>query len=769
MPTLMQKIQQGNTRRDQSGQLTNETPEELQTLSGKMGLQSSPITPLGAQTIGANPDQAKMAGTPSQKNASLAASVQPGQSLQDTLRRNQGNQTTQANVGQQASQQKSEELKNLGGIGDRVQGFIEAQRQKLAAATQAAQTPEVQAAQTFNGKDVSQIKPLLAQLRANPSDQNLMLQVNQALGYDAKTQLDPSQINQLYESSVDAIARAGAGNVDSDLTVKDLVSMGDFGYDEAELSHLLGIPQEQVGAMNVAQIRDRVAQIQQQEYSGTQQLEQQSQSGNVGAAERALAREGAREASRVGTRSSEADIAHLQDQIAKGDQVQFGGKQYSVEDLLQDDTISGIIGDYLNSAPGSPERTQLEQTEPALAQFVQKNQTLLDEASKNLQSGAQTFQQTQAYNQQLAAGLPENLAKLLVPEAGSLSATKIDPNTRPLLKYIQQDPGAAQLIQGVDDHDAQALTSLNENQLGQLFGNGGQGWKNYQETRTRTDQMRKAVDTAPGPDAMTSAAFGGSVPGYSSLKDNFNKQKEASSLGLPDSAGDYKSVTDSSGNLLDADGIRKRFDDQVGSYSLQDSLAGKQPGGTFQAPQDASNSWNSDQKKLYDGLADAASDGHIDSSELVRSPLTVADILGIANVRAPAFGSPSDFSKGIAEKTTQEVGKKYDLNSLQGLIQAQAEMDKVRTQLVDKLRDTGNASSAIDAFGSGMSDLSRRIDAAKQTAQSPNQEAMKKAQDDWDKKYQGVYKDEYGHWVKKVGDRLSPVSLAATSIPERPK
>lgn len=759
MPTLLQKVQQGSTRRDASGQLTQETPEELQSLSGKMGLQAAPITPLGAQTLGANPDQAKMAGTPAQKNASLAASVQPSNSLQDTLRRNEGNQNQTATAGQAASQQKSQELQNLGGIGDRVAGFIEKQRQNLAAATQAAQTPEVQAAQTFNGKDVSQIKPLLAQLRANPTDQNLMLQVNQALGYDTKTQLDPSQIDQLYESSVDAIARAGAGNVDNDLTVDDLTGMKDFGYDKPELANLLGLPEDQVGQMSVANIRDRISQIQSDEYSNSQKLEQQASSGQLGAAERALAREGARGSSRVGERSSEADVSNLENQIAKGDQVQFGGNTYSVEDLLKDDTISGIISDYLNSAPGSPERAQLEKTEPQLTGFIQKNQNILDEASKSLQSGAATFQDTQSYNQNVAAQLPPNLAQLVAPEAGALSASKIDVDSKPLLKYIQSNPAVTQYLQGIDDRDAQAVASLDKDQLSQLFDNNGEQWQMYQQAKAQIDTQMAQARQARNPQQIAELVSGGTVSDLGAIQQSYSQQKNSKLLGFGTS-GDYSQLdTDGDGNIDSPESLLQNYKDRVGSYSIQDSLAGKDPGkGALSVP--APSKLSEDQQGIYDKLNPALADGKVDANELANSGLSSDQMLSL-DFRAPGF-SGTNISSTLAKKASSEILSKYNVQDPAQAAQAYAELTAKRGTLADAVSQKGGqGSDVVAAMSTDLTNLSNILNKGKADTENAAK-ADKLAK--WNSLYGNYKQDRFGRWYEEVNG----IAQYRNTPPERP-
>lgn len=70
MATLADTLKK-QTVRGPGGQLSETTPEELQSLTDKAGLQAPPLTPLGGAMIGANPDQQKMIIRKAQK---LAAS-----------------------------------------------------------------------------------------------------------------------------------------------------------------------------------------------------------------------------------------------------------------------------------------------------------------------------------------------------------------------------------------------------------------------------------------------------------------------------------------------------------------------------------------------------------------------------------------------------------------------------------------------------------------------------------------------------------------------
>lgn len=523
MPSLAQTLQANKNKtltRDANGNLVEGSQQGLQDLAQQQGLAAPPTTPLGAGLIGANPDQQKMMGTPAQKNAAITLASNPQQNLQTAVR--EGQIRTQATGAEQQGFQKSQAMKDLGQMGDRVNDFINSQRANLEAAAPATggQGVAVGAASEFNGQAVTtDTQSLLAQLRADPTNQDLMLKVNQALGYDANTQLAPAQVDQLYQDATSAIAGGGAGVVANNLTAQDLVNNPQFGYDLPTLSSLLGVPQDQLVGMSVSQIHDQVSKVMTDEFSKSQALSQKAQSGELGQAERGAAQQLGKEASATGVRASEADVAHLEQQISNADQVQFNGKAYKVDDLLKDDTISGIISDYMNSGPDSQTRADLDKNEPALSDFIKKNQAVLADASSQLQQGAQTFQDTQAYNKGLSniggMQLSDDLAKAVIPGWGELHASKITPEAVPLLDMASgmnpdQQKAMVTAINTQASKDptfGTQLGSLNEKELNGLqIGVPGGNFEKYINTKDNNTKIQslQPADTA----GIYKAAFG---------------------------------------------------------------------------------------------------------------------------------------------------------------------------------------------------------------------------------------------------------------------
>lgn len=576
---------QGQLKRGPGGQLTQETPEELQSLAGQAGLQAPPITPLGTAIIGANKDQQKMAGTPAQKQAALSLAAQPvEQGLSGAVRRMQAR--SQMTGEEQQQKEKSQDMMNLGSLGDRVTSFIDSQRQKLQTQAQAPTTQTnalgVTSASTFQGKDVSSIKSKLDQFRKEPNNQQLLLEINQALGYNINTQLSPEQVNDLYESAVDTITRGGAGIIDNDLTVQDLLDTGNLGYTPEELSQLLGKPANQISNLSVGQLRSEIERVGQEEFSRTQELEQQAQSGTLGLAERQLARQAGREMSATGIRATEADYSNMEQQIQNADMVQFGGKEYKVDELLQDETISNIIKDYMEAAPGSPIREQVDKLEPALKQFIEKNSAVLQEASAAMQAGAQEFRAIQEANKGLtrfADGLqisPELAAKV-IPGYGQLSAARIDRAAVPFLAAMDSVPNQAaainqisELEQSFGDTFTDQLAGLTKQEILTLKPGKSDGplekWATTQELRQRVEK------TSPNDlDSLYQIQYGINANTANSFRKEGNRRSVLGvETGLPS-------------DILDPSSLYENVKSAVPSATLADAARGYNP--TFQQKQ----------------------------------------------------------------------------------------------------------------------------------------------------------------------------------------
>lgn len=629
MATLKDRL---NTYRA-NGTLADTSDEELQNLTKSAGLQAAPITPLGATMIGANPQVAKMAGTPQQKDASLAQSAMPNpqNNLSDVLRRQQAR--NQATGQEQQSIQKSDEMRNLGQLGDRVSQFIDAQRQKLT--DQAGQVKERQVADTLqaaSGQDLGQLKEDLKAFQANPNDMNTLLRINTALGRNTNSVLDPKEVDSLYKSTVDTIASQGAANIDDSLQVEDLIGLSTFGYDLPTLSGLLNVDQNQLSKMTVGQLRNEINRVGTEEFNKTNQLEQQATSNQLGQAERGLARQSTREASATGTRASEADYTNLEHSIANADQVQFGGQSYKVDDLLKDDTISGIINDYLNSGEGSEARNRIDKTEPGLSSFINKNQAVLQDAATKMQAGAQSFKDIQEYNRNLSQNLfggrklDDRIMSQIAPNSNQLQAGKTDINAvqgRGLLQYVSQLPPdqaaqiADQLNTAIQDNPklAEQLPGMSPQQWAELgIGQPNSKWSQY------VNKVKEAIDIR-NMDLSTPEKAVGQL--YSDVSDinEVNKRIQQSRIQklLGFDSGNVNAVGDTNqdGKIDASDNVGAAIVNSAQMPSLHDLVSyGVLPQGVQKQSLGQPGKMDQGQEQLFNKVAPALEDGSLSDEEL---------------------------------------------------------------------------------------------------------------------------------------------------------
>jgi hypothetical protein len=743
--------------RGQNGVLSEESPEEIQDLAGQAGI-APPTTAIGAGAIGATPKQQDMMGTPAQKKAALNIAQQPVENtVQGALRRREVR--NQATTQEQNEMNKSENLKSLGGLGDRVNDFINAQKQKMEQSQATMQVSDQGANAQGNQTDLSALKPVLQQLAADPNNMSLQMQVNQALGYDANRQISPAEIQNLYKSSIDSISAAGADAVADKLTAGDLISQGNLGYNAQQLSELLGVPVDQVSNMSVRQIHDQVNQLMSNEFSNTNQLEQQAGSVNAGQAERALAHEGAREASRVGIRSTEADVQHLEQQISNADQVQFGGQLYKVDDLLKDDNISGIISNYLNAAPGSPTRTQLEQTEPQLIHFVQKNQTLLQDAADHLQQGAQSFQQLQQSNKDAATMgglLTPEMAADLVPGYNQLSDKSIDPNSVPVLAVAQnlnagQKANYAATLKNLAAKfpgmttELAGLTPQEIQELG--FDDPNGKWKSFEEQEQKYQQIMNTPDED----------LHGLISQVFNVGDNVDFGKEVqrsaamSALGLaPQNHGLDLIDADHDGKLDSPADIRNRL--ATSQPSLKDAITGKKSVLDTQkyqsAPQipEQSENWKYDmrlsddpkerqrqtQAAVYERLGSDVVDGVIDANDITKAFAKNANedykgkhqfdydvdasemryLLDHGNLDSKAKATLTDLLNRDTDKLTsslmkssQQIAPTEDIRSLANLIDPSKNDPKANADSITQVRN--EAPGQLQKIQDALDDISK--------------------------------------------------------------
>lgn len=463
--------------------LKKTSQEELTTLSNKAGLQANPLSPLSAGGIGANPDQAKMAGSSASKAVSLQDSAGGDLSLRDTLRREQ--QSTQMTDEEKQKAANAQTLTQFTGkLDERVQAIA---MQKLGGAGQPTQSlqpkinPEKLTA-LFPGiapEKSAEMSEAIGKLMTSPSDLESARKVAVAMGMDPNSMSADQLINQVsgvLEKEKDQLAGM-ADNIEDSVTVQDLFGTPEateaFG-DPSLIANALGMQLEQFMGADMNAIKAKMEEIGLDSFSDIADLQRRlndpyTAPGERSAIQRELQRLGA-----AGVRATENDVAKLEEEINSANTVEIGGNAYTTEELLKDDTINALIADYLED----PEAKEaLAGTD--LAKFIERNRAALSNATANLSGNARALADVQQKNRELAktkngTSISDNVMKALFPEWGTLATSAFDPTkSKAYQNFTSMSPNAQDsvsvalsgvkdpsLIEGVLNADPVTLENL---------------------------------------------------------------------------------------------------------------------------------------------------------------------------------------------------------------------------------------------------------------------------------------------------------------------
>lgn len=472
----------------------------LKQATQQAGLAATPTTPMAAQMTGASAQAAKMAGTPQQMQAALQQASEQS-TLQTALRQKQyGREVTGAEA---AAMSKSADMQKLGGLGDRVTKLIEAQKTaQLVAPADTGAALQTQATEgtvldvQFAGKPVKNVASDLEKLRTldpltNAAEYNeLLKKINTYFGRTETNLLTTEELNTLYKSSSE-ILQAVSEDMQLRLpTVEELTSDPDFGYTLEQLSGLLNIPATDLAGYTSEQLQNVVNQIQADEFSRVEQLERQAGSPLVGAAERGLAMEAARELSAAGVRASEADMQNLIEDITSANTITFNNQLYTVEQIVGDDFISDIIKKYVDSPANSDFRKQLDKAEPELSRFINTHINALTTAAQGLKAGTSQLSSIQTANAKLFAdaGITSEVVSKLSPSLAGIQTSAITADQVPTISYLnsltdkKQKDDANKILKDLVTNNPQLLEEIGKLNLEQLQSLGiGKPGSNYEK------------------------------------------------------------------------------------------------------------------------------------------------------------------------------------------------------------------------------------------------------------------------------------------------
>lgn len=492
--TLFDTVQQNAASFKQgSGPIQATSQEEMQKLAQNAGMPVTPSSPVTAQGIGANPDQAKMAGTPAQNNAAVQIATQPAQDLQTQLREAQARKQQSAAEAAQATQ--ALKMEGFGSLGDRVQQIAQGMFNNQTATQAAVQVADVSKFKDslVPGADAQQTTDLLNKVGAGTATPAEILQIAQNLGYKDTNDVAAltKSIKSSFLTSAEQTANFTAGAIPDNAMVKDLGDAGvkALGFaSTADMAAALGIDEKTLSAMSIKDLQQQFGKEQMQDFGKVAAAHSTLGDPSSSRAEREAALQSLKELGATGVRAIEGDVQRMESKVSAASEVTFNGKQYTMDQLLSNDNITGLVKSYL-ADPDMAKAIQV--SEPGFAAWIDQNQKVLATAAAHSDANVQTFADIQKANAakqdpQPGVHIPTDTMKALYPGFGHLAASQFG------------TPPVASVIGTIPQKDAIQLTGT----LGDLLSSvpvAGQG-----VAQASADELhRSGLDTAEG-----AAAYG---------------------------------------------------------------------------------------------------------------------------------------------------------------------------------------------------------------------------------------------------------------------
>lgn len=451
--TLEEKLQQ---KRLLGAEAAKQPP--IDQLASAAGV-AAPTSAVGASLIpGSTPDQAKMMGTPAQKEAKIAAAG--GETAIEQAAKLRA--PSVASAEDEAKKRKAASLSQaLGSFGDRATELVEGAFRKVtsqqvqAAPTTAGQPAQAgsiglkldTAAKQFEGKTPEQIQNLTTLINniateTDPAKRNAAtLELNKQLGLTAESALTADQAAGLIGKLPETVAAAAQAKVTEavgpKLTMEDF---GQLGTSPEELSSLFGISPDELKNMSITDLQNKLASVGQEQFGETQDVRAGVTSALLSETERGALRDVLTTLEERGVAGAEMQIGEIGKDIVSGSTISLGGQQYSIEELLASDEMTDIVTQVLGDPKGKFAET-LKATEPDLYNWIEKSQAGLQNLLKQTGAGVGQFKTIQEKNLAMLGPLAQQkdyFAKLGV-NIGELRAGEIKKGDLPAAAQAMLD------------------------------------------------------------------------------------------------------------------------------------------------------------------------------------------------------------------------------------------------------------------------------------------------------------------------------------------
>lgn len=444
--------------------------EDLQALSARKGRSLPPSSPVEAGQLGAQPHQAKMVGSKASQESNLkkalsetaVSEVAPTYSLQQALahRKARTERTSAEDMQRDLSERMStsgSHLVSQAGVAAK-QAFADAAESgtadlKLQFADQGIEMTEDEAAA------MDRVLNQQGDLASLTADLNL-LSKNKDLPVDLSVfQQDPASAAESIKNSLgDFGAQVGAATAEAvadDITVMDLYDDEEWASVSAELAADYGLSEEEISSMTVQELQQKIDEKIQSDFETTERLQNMAQDPSLSPAERAEAIKQLQDMGALDVAALELDdMTTLAAEVETADDIEIGGKSYTIADLLDNSQISATVSNYVDMEAG-PEKDAAEALlkELGIKDWVDDNEEVLQTAVEKLDTGVKKIadiQKANYENQKNAA----SLLGLSEEEAKSLYGTGFVTDVKEL--------GINQLFAAAEGGDIAAQGALNE-------------------------------------------------------------------------------------------------------------------------------------------------------------------------------------------------------------------------------------------------------------------------------------------------------------------
>ena len=633
------------------------------------------VSPAAVQT--SNPDVAKMAGTPAQKDAALeqAATVETIQQEQPAgataieqsqqMAAAQSSELMEAKTAQQyqtdATAEKakawSETMKGFGSLGGRVESLIQAQMtgpadgqpvtgpafeideglvSSLAAPGQ--EEAVTQALQSFQSAATpEEAFQVLADNSAAFSNPDSAVEfIKQAYKNDPAAQSQmiaeaiANNVINADEMTMDALVQGGMLSIDESGNIAEL------GMSEAQVEEILG---ENWNQLTIAQIDEKLNEFQQESVGKADKIREQLADPTLDPAARAALVDELRRLGSTGELQAEQLAQQAVDIAQDTGKMVFNGKVEDIEDLLADERIQDEVKNFLAGGEGAE---QWREDNPDFAAWIDREMADLKGRGDELDERMDQFSDIQESNEKL---VDENLAD----EAGGKTLSEDVMSALGFSKEGFQagafDPTTSALYSALQDLESnettgtaiEALNKLSPEQMEDLKGEfltspeGAESLVNilsnpkHSASLIKTLEINDKLDSAGSVEDVTEAVTGMSP---ADVQDTLRKLRLNALLGDKASSAQFNMMkelfgTDGNGNM-NADPAKvaasvKAFLKNSGGDSLESIVQGGDLGKLTSAFDSGKpRKYAGKQGELHSKLATYFDDGKISPSELSR-------------------------------------------------------------------------------------------------------------------------------------------------------